>query len=59
MLAERPRHPNTDFSEFERAVQRAGCPGLNRERLATLTLNVGLRCNLACDLLGSTGRDQA
>ena len=50
MLAERPRHPDTDYSEFEHALARAHPSALRGERIATLMLNVGLRCNLACNL---------
>jgi radical SAM/Cys-rich protein len=50
MIPGHPQHISAPRSDFERRVEEAR-PGTHRaEDLSTLMVNVGLRCNLACEL---------
>lgn len=40
--------PIPDPKAFERHLAASGLPALRRDRITTLQLNIGLRCNLAC-----------
>ncbi|MBK7951071.1 MAG: arsenosugar biosynthesis radical SAM protein ArsS [Deltaproteobacteria bacterium] len=40
--------PSPDPKAFERHLTASGLPALRRDRITTLQLNIGLRCNLAC-----------
>ncbi|MFO0689041.1 MAG: arsenosugar biosynthesis radical SAM (seleno)protein ArsS [Myxococcota bacterium] len=40
--------PRPDPTAFDRHLAASGLPRLHRDRITTLQVNVGLRCNLAC-----------
>jgi len=40
--------PELDRSRFEAHLATLGLPSIRRERVTTLQVNIGLRCNLAC-----------